>query len=54
MGISMLHYNEGAPMSQKPDNAIVFPDSKTPIILNKDIRIINLTTKKVQINYSLN
>lgn len=33
---------------------IVFPDNQKNVIINKEVKIINLANKKVQVSYHLN
>lgn len=41
-------------MNQKNDEIIQRLETITPVIINKDIKVLDLTNKKIKINYHLN
>lgn len=41
-------------MNQKNDEIIQLLEAITPVIINKDVKVLNLTNKKIKINYHLN
>lgn len=41
-------------MNQKNDEIIQLLEAIKPVIINKDVKVLNLTNKKIKINYHLN